>query len=155
MERNLKHLEEAFWYITTGREFKDAYWFLIEHFNAIAEEWVEQVEKPSYYCAGLAIEHFLKAHYELMGVDAPRGEKSHDLANLLEASPGAANYFELSVEDVQQIRLLNRRYYSDEEYGKHDLRYPSKSGPRTSPHPDALSGLLGRMSKRLDNLEAF
>lgn len=145
-----KEIESAHWHQNTGREFQDAFYVLIAHFDPLAKTWRERIERPSYYCAGLAIEHFLKGYLTLKRIDFEKNHHGHDLLLLLSLDQvGLQKFFDLDEIDVAQITVLNDRYYNHELYGKDDLRYGSKSGLRKSPHPDNLNRVVKKMGDRL------
>jgi HEPN domain-containing protein len=144
-------LEDAQWHHTTGREFEEAFYILIGKFSATHNHWEQQVGRPSYYCAGLAAEHYMKGYLTLKGIGYPKNHKGHDLAHLISLDSNLGDFFQLQDSDIKEIELLNERYYSDEKYGKDDLRYGSKNGLRISPHPDSFNRILKLMAKRLSN----
>jgi hypothetical protein len=58
-----KVIEQAHWHYSAGQQFQEAFYILIKDFNPLSNSWRVQVERPSYYCAGLAIEHFITRKY--------------------------------------------------------------------------------------------
>ena len=147
----MKELENVHWHHSAGREFQEAFYILIADFDPINITWRKQVERPSYYCAGLAIEHFLKGYLYLEKIEFPaKSHKGHDLDNLISlGGQQLKDFFELDNIDTQQILILNERYYGNEFLGKDDLRYASKSGIRKSPHPDNLNRIIKKIETKL------
>ncbi len=143
-------MEDAFWHLSSGKEFKEAFYILISKFDVINSVWKEQVDRPSYYCAGLAVEHFLKSYLSLEKIIFPRNHGGHNLNSLLSLGGSKLRrFFNLDYVDIKQIGLLNERYYNHESYGKDDLRYGKKSGLRKSPHPDSLNMIVNKMNEKL------
>lgn len=145
-----KETERAHWHSNSGQQFYEAFYVLIssDYFDAIHNFWKnKEVENPSYYCAGLAIEHLLKGYLSLRKI---KFGKSHDLVSLVSlGDQKIKDFFWLNSSDIKQITLLNERYYEHKDYGKYDLRYPSKPGLRKSPHPDILNKLIKKMKNKL------
>ena len=146
-----EELQNANWYYVAGTEYSDAFHILILQFDVLTDGWKKQIQRPSYYCAGLAIESFLKAYLTLEKVEFPnKAHKGHDLKHLISLDKqGLQTFFALDDADLEQIYILNERYYDHETYGKDDLRYGNKGGMRRSPHPDNLDRILRSIGKRL------
>lgn len=151
----LSGIEKAHWHLSSGRQFKEAYWFLIGQFDVVNKVWTHQVEMPAYYCAGLATEHFLKSFLTLKDKKYPIGPEGHNLIGLFDLEDTTQQFFSLSNEEKSGIEILNQRYYFDPRYGKYDLRYPSKSGLRQSPHPDWMHAVLKKMELQLNSRFSF
>lgn len=149
----MNKIEKAQWCYSCGQQFEDAFYLLIAEFDAINKIWKEQVERPSYYCAGFAIEQFLKSYLSLESIIFPENHKGHNLISLISLQKNKIiKFFDFTKEDIAQIEILNKRYYYDDAYGKDDLRYASKTGLRISPHPDNLNRIIKKMDSKL-NLE--
>lgn len=146
-----KELEEANWYYIAGKEYYDAYYILILQFDVLINSWVKQIQRPSYYCGGLAVESFLKAYLTIQKIKFPdHNHKGHDLKNLISLDRNnLKNFFALDDTDLQQIYILNERYYDFPLYGRDDLRYGRRGGLRKSPHPDNLSRILSAMERKI------
>jgi hypothetical protein len=144
-----EQVRKALWHDTIGQEFQRAYYLLIAEFDVVNQTWTEQVARPSYYCGGLAIEHFIKGCLVLKGVRFPTNARGHDLVHLMSLSNEINTFFSFTDEDMGQITILNERYYSHPIYGSHDLRYGTVSGTRTSPHPDNLNRVINQMEVAL------
>lgn len=144
--------EKAFWHYTIGKEFHDAFYVLIGKFITTSETWIPQIERPSYYCAGQAIEHYLKSYLDINNIKYPINSKGHNLITLIELDKNKiSTFFNLINDDVGQIQKLNERYYNHDNYGKDDLRYGTVTGLRESPHPDNLNRVINKMKKILKN----
>jgi hypothetical protein len=154
MSEHLEKIEKAHWHLSTGNEFKEAFWLLIGSFDVIEGTW-DGVERPTYYCGGLALEHFLKCYLDLQGVTYPESRLGHDLLSLIALESDLKTFFDFDNDDVELIKLLNERYYNHPKYGKDDLRYTKMSGDRTSPHPDTLNELLKKAESKLNDLFSF
>lgn len=148
-----KDIEQAHWHQSIGLEFQEAFYILIGKFSVSSESWKERVERPSYFCAGQAIEHFLKGYlslYELKYDFLRKQHRGHDLKGLLDVgNVNLKKFFELNDEDISEILLLNERYFSSEDYGRFDLRYGTKTGTRISPHPDNLNRIVKKLESKL------
>jgi hypothetical protein len=150
-----EEIEKANWHYGSGKQFKEAFYILIADYDVFNNIWTKQIERPSYYCAGLAIEHFIKAYLLLENIIFPmKGSRGHDLNGLIDLNPlKFKEIFKLNDVDIKQISILNERYYNHTSYGRDDLRYASKSGTRISPHPDSLNRIINKMEKQLrDNI---
>lgn len=142
--------KEALWHSTIGNEFEEAFYLLTGQFRVAPGVWETQVERPSYYCGGLAVEHYLKGCLVLMQIHFPKNHKGHNLMFLISLNVDLVKeFFDLNDVDQAQITLLNQRYYENEIYGKDDLRYGTKTGVRQSPHPDSLNRIIKKMGKKL------
>ncbi len=143
-------IEKAQWRYSSGVQFEEAFYLLIADFDVITNTWKNQIESPSYYCGGFAVEQFLKSFLILKQVVFLTNHKGHDLMNLISLDKKKLmEFFELDEADILQISILNERYYNNEAYGKDDLRYASKTGLRRSPHPDNLNRIIKKMDKKL------
>ena len=142
--------DQCFWHYTIGKEFQDAFCILIGKFNATNKTWTLQIDRPSYYCAGQVIEHYIKSFLEINNIQYPKNSKSHNLIELINLEQDKIiNFFGLENDDIAQIQKLNERYYKHEFYGKDDLRYGMTTGLRESPHPDNLNRVINKMENFL------
>ncbi len=141
---------EAYWFLNSGVEFKNAYYILIGSFIPSQQTWSDQIERPSYYCAGFAIENFLKSYLVFYDISFDKhGREGHNLQRLLDSHDNLIEFFKFTNDEYKNIELLNQRYYADTLLGKDDLRYPNKFGKRESPQPDFLYEILMKMEKQL------
>lgn len=145
----------AQWRQAAGKQFENAFRLLVGEFDSVAGRWNSQVERPSYYVAGLSVESYLKACLILVGIDFPKNHKGHDLTHLISLSPDIKKFFGFDDIDVRHISLLNERYYADEKYGKDDLRYADECGTRISPHPESLDKIVRSMGSKLEKQIRF
>ncbi len=146
-----KLIENAQWHYKIGKEFEEAFYLLIGEYSPIRDHWSTQVGRPSYYCSGLAMEHYLKGYLILENIKFPTNHEGHNLDKLiLLGDKKLKELFEFEEEDIKSISLLNERYYSHEIYGKDDLRYGSVSGLRISPHPDSFNRILKEAGVKLE-----
>ena len=144
-------IEKAQWRYSSGRQYEEAFYLLIADFDVINNTWKNQIESPSYYCGGFAVEQFLKSYLIIKQVTFPTSHRGHDLMNLISLDKKElVKFFDLDEADILQISILNERYYNHEAYGKDDLRYASKSGLRKSPHPDNLNRIIKKMDNKLN-----
>lgn len=140
------------WNCVMGRQFMDAYYILIGEFIATKGEWKTGVLSPSYYCAALAIEHFLRGYLKLRQIPVPHNSKSHDLTNLINKDKKQlATFFELDRVDIEQIDRLNKEYYMSDgsNIKDHRLRYLNKAVKQIFPHPDSLYKIVKKMHDKL------
>jgi hypothetical protein len=146
-------LNRATWFYTAGKEYFDAFHILILQFQVLTQGWINQIQRPTYYCGGFAAESFLKSYLTHKGVAFPdKSHKGHDLKNLISIDKnGVKTFFGLEDVDLEQIYILNDRYCEHEVYGKDDLRYGDKPGLRKSPHPDNLDRILRIMERKLQS----
>ena len=144
--------KQYFWHYIIGKEFQEAFYILIEKFSAVNGTWTAQIDRPSYYCAGQAIEHYLKSYLDINDVKYPTNSNGHNLVSLIELDKIKINsFFDLENDDISQIQKLNERYFNHDNYGRDDLRYGTITGFRESPHPDNLNRVIDKMGKVLKN----
>lgn len=144
-------IERAFWHHHSGKSYQEAFHQLILNFDVVTKSWKKDISSPTYYCAGMAIEHFLKGYLILEGLLSDNNSRSHDLKKLIFVEESRIKEF-FGLDDVEindGIERLNERYYEHDVYGRYDLRYPSMSGLRESPQPDFLDEILMKMERRL------
>lgn len=146
---------QAQWHYSTAVQFKEALFILNGKFSVITKRFELSIEQPLYFCAGMAVECFLKCYLARNSIAYKKkdsGVDHHNLEGLMTLGGNKLiDFLGLTKADIESISLLNRRYYSDESYGKYDLRYPEVSGIRYSPHPDGLYELLKRIEGKLSS----
>ncbi len=153
LSKNLEEIEAAHWHLNVGIEYSQACFLLTAYFDAAQERWTKGVERPMYYCGGLAIEHFLKCYLDLKNKGYSKsGNQGHNLSDLISLDEDLKKFFDLDEYDAELIKILDKRYSASVEYGKQDLRYSNKTGLRISPHPDPLNRVLKNMERKLNAL---
>lgn len=136
-------LKMSFRRFRTGEQYCNALYLLIGKYCSTNDKWLLDVEMPSYYCSGLAVESFIKSYHILTFSDTLH---THDLKSLLDYKENnAQKFFNLSENELAYILKLNERYFFDLKYGGNDLRYFYKDGWRESPHPDYLYKVIKKM----------
>lgn len=148
-------VDKIFQHFSSGQEYKEAFYILIEHFDVTGKtvnHWRRNVERPSYFCAGQATEHFLKCYLDLHEIKYPENWEGHNLSLLVSKDNRIKTFFDLNDDDLNAIETLNRRYHISPEYGKNELRYTTSPGTRKSPHPDFFNAVLNKFEKKLSPL---
>lgn len=145
---------KLFGFFVSGQQYKEAFYILIEHFDVTGKtpnHWIREVERPAYFCAGMAVESFLKCYLGLNNIEIPQvGHSGHNLEFLLSKFKESLKIsLNLNESDIDAIKLLNKRYSISSEYGKYELRYFNKPGVRTSPRPDFFNSILNKLESKL------